>query len=91
VLWWRVAKSTGTTRAVTGRDGGSMQQTVRELVGDKNKLCGAVMRSSIICPQVILYFAPIMHIFSSKVWAADLAGYLLTIIHYYYYLLFFKF
>ena len=45
-----------------------MQQMVPELVG-QGYIVGAVLGS------VILYFAHIMHMFSSKLYATDLAGY----------------
>jgi len=64
---WRVAKLAGTKLTVTG-DGSSMQQMskwcgngLRTADGDMDILCGALT-----CPRVILYFAHMMHMFSSK-------------------------
>jgi len=57
----------GTTRVVTGGDGDTMQQTVRERVGDvdKNIFCGAVMGSS-TCPCVIFCYGVKFHLFALK-------------------------
>jgi len=70
---WGVAKSAETTCVVTGRMRIACSKRCGDGGGDKDILSGAVF-GSVTCSCVILYFAHIMHTFSSKLYATDLVG-----------------